>query len=54
MDRLYHWKSGEPVVKFHAPCAQGFLHPGGILTFLIGLIMHLSRGLIEAIQSFEK
>jgi hypothetical protein len=54
MDRLHDRKSGKPVIKFYALCAQSPLYPGGILKFSIGLIKDFSGGLIEALQSLQE
>jgi hypothetical protein len=54
MDRLHYWKLGKPVVKLDAFCSQGFLHPRGVLKFLIGLEMDFPRRLIETLQCSQE
>jgi hypothetical protein len=49
LDRLHHWKLGKPVVKLDAFCRQSFLHPRGVLKFLIGLETDSPRRLIETL-----
>jgi hypothetical protein len=47
---FHNWKASKPVKKFNAIRAQGFLHPGGTIEFMPGLILDPHGRVIEAIQ----